>query len=291
MKLKQKIKIHTIYLIFMIIITVPLIIIRIVELSKYTNFESGFYKGPQSLNMALYSIIFIAMAFSFIMSLFVSDKYKIKLYERKNKFLKTMLLIMAVSSLIFVIYTVIKIKDVNTRQYFLVAANIILSLLSVLSYTYIYNRIKIKEALQKDKILIFPAIWSLFQLLFMFLDHMAVSTVNENTLNILRAAALTVFLINFAKIIANSERMLTSKLMIFSGTLASIMGFIVTIPQYIVRICPLIVEGKLGQWYTNNHILKSTPLDFIMTVFTISFIYIYLKYREKKEDNVNKIYY
>lgn len=262
-----------IYLILLIITCVPAVAVRYFQLRDGTNLTTGFYSGPEQLNLILFGLL-AALFLLVVISIFVDrNRYQITLSLKPTIAIQLMAFLAGVFSLISGAVTVYRNVSLPTGNAMMNLFTDIFLFLSAIGFFYMVWRMEKKNAGFSDALLCLPCLWSCLVLLSMFLQHMVVATVIENTINILRVTALAIFLLNVAKIVAGIAQSSTGRWLILSGSIAVFTGLCATIPPFLLKMIT-------GQTYQSDHVLVATPLDFIILLFVIVFLIHYLFHRE-----------
>ena len=117
----MKIKLYNsifVYIVLLLFFSISLVTIRTFQLILFTDFETGFYCGPEYLNYLFFGIILL---FAIIILLLIcknSTKYQLKLFLSKCYILKTFSIITAVFLLIYLFTYALNISMViNIQEY------------------------------------------------------------------------------------------------------------------------------------------------------------------------------
>lgn len=276
-----------VYVIITVLFGIVLVALRTVELDFYTNFNTGFYNGPDWLPTVFFSLTALFFVVLLVLTMADRNSYQADFHRRGKRPIQIASAVVCVFAVLYFGMTFIQSARSLQSDPAGVLLNGLFGILMVAGFVYLPVRIGKSEGGVADILLCFPCLWACSQLFFMFLDHMMVATIYENLLNILRVAALCLFFFGMARVCAGMEQRNTRRWMVLFGLTTVLLGLCTTVSQYIVALPALFSSGSMEPIYRNDHIMAATPLDFIITVFVFVFVISYLSSCKSKEGPVN----
>ncbi len=261
-----------------LVFTVGLIAIRTYQILNFMDFRTGFYKGPDYLNYCFFGgICLLALLLAF--SSYFADG--IDAYEPgSNKILSFGSIVCAFFSVIYLI--IFAMRDNITSGYestdpivptLLFVGNLIL----IFGFLYFAYRFRRSDESPADVLLLLPAIWAIFRLIGMLLNHMAMFSTQENVLNVLKTCSICVFLFYMGRFLAGFSSRGANIKMFFSGCLSACLIFCSALPRYIFSFS----RGFSRKYYLN--VSDLVTLDFVLAIFVVIFLVFYFA-KLKKSD-------
>lgn len=273
-----------VYLILLLFFSISLVTIRTFQLILFTDFETGFYCGPEYLN---YLFLGIILLFAIIILLLIckdSTKYQLKLFLSKCYILKIFSIITAFFLVIYLFTYIFSIFKYNQTNKIMACFVFVFGILATICYIYLPIRIKKDKGGFTDITFLFPCLFASVQLINMFLEYMVMFSIMENMINILRITSLSIFLLCLGKLIARVEGKLTQKIMVFTGFISILLSLCNIIPDLILYIVSFINKTSYIKQYENNNIADSAPFDFIVSIFALIFLIQYFMSRKKEKE-------
>lgn len=273
-----------VYLILLLFFSISLVTIRTFQLILFTDFETGFYCGPEYLN---YLFLGIILLFAIIILLLIckdSTKYQLKLFLSKCYILKIFSIITAFFLVIYLFTYIFSIFKYNQTNKIMACFVFVFGILATICYIYLPIRIKKDKGGFTDITFLFPCLFASVQLINMFLEYMVMFSIMENMINILRITSLSIFLLCLGKLIARVEGKLTQKIMVFTGFISILLSLCNIIPDLIIYIISFINKTSYIKQYENNNIADSAPFDFIVSIFALIFLIQYFMSRKKEKE-------
>ena len=273
-----------VYLILLLFFSISLVTIRTFQLILFTDFETGFYCGPEYLN---YLFLGIILLFAIIILLLIckdSTKYQLKLFLSKCYILKIFSIITAFFLVIYLFTYIFSIFKYNQTNKIMACFVFVFGILATICYIYLPIRIKKDKGGFTDITFLFPCLFASVQLINMFLEYMVMFSIMENMINILRITSLSIFLLCLGKLIARVEGKLTQKIMVFTGFISILLSLCNIIPDLIIYIISFINKTSYIKQYENNNIAASAPFDFIVSIFALIFLIQYFMSRKKEKE-------
>lgn len=274
-----------IYIGLAVLFGIVFIALRTIQLKFYTNFNTGFYNGPDELTIALFGLAVVFFIGVFVLVMADRNQYCAEFGHKGKRSVQAASFILAAFSVVY--FSVMLVQSIQSQRSnpALLFADGLFGILMVFGFVYLPFRLEKSEGSAADILLCCPCLWACSKLFLMFFDHMMVATIYENLLNILRVAALCVFLFNMARVCAGIEQKNTRRWMILFGLTTVVLGLCTTVSQYLVLLIPLLTNQGLGSTYSSDHIMAATPMDFMITVFSFIFLIAYLSCCRVKTEN------
>lgn len=263
------------YFLLLLIFCVPLIVLRTLQIEHSINLTNGYFLGNPISLYILYAGIILFFIIILLMAIVDRGMYQPHFEKTNSILIKVVSLATGIFSFIYPIsnlYQAINNPD-NTMPFILLVS--ILALLSGIGFIYFMWRIDKPNGGVSDILLGFPSLFCGILLLSMFMEHTVVVTISENVMNIIRVVFEALFFITAAKIVIHFDSALNQCWMIVSGFMSVLLGSLTTIP-----LCIGMLSGNV---YTSEHLLLTTPLDCMLWIFTVVFLFYYFITRQPKQ--------
>ncbi|MCR4925348.1 MAG: hypothetical protein K5917_03560 [Clostridiales bacterium] len=263
-----------------LIIAIPL---RIYQVAKLIEPESGFYSNTSNFTIPFLYIILIASAVAIIALFFVNKKIPFTTPESKNIVLAVFAIIFAVTLIIDAANRFVELFSISAdfrslissysfsgyfakRGGFALILEIISASVSAVYFSlFAMRNLKLFGSLSRFKILpLFPLVWIMSRMICLFLKTIRFLNVSDIVLELFMLSFAMLFFFAFARIIANIEAEGSVKKICPFGIVTALLAFTVSIPRLIMLVVGL--KGRLVSGY------PFYPCDLAMAAFIIVFL-------------------
>ena len=139
---------------------------------------------------------------------------------------------------------------------------IIFFVLSLISLMLIFfNSFSEKSKMSMSMLMTPLLLWSFFRMVSVFVVYISIANISERMFNIVFLISLTIFLLNFSKGLLSSKNRKNYTMLLYSGMMTVIFGYMTTISRCFVML--------FGHAELKNSIARPDGMDFLLSTFAL----------------------